>query len=81
MSRMVAVVAVALVAVWGSGYGGTTGSTDRTASTATDHTVNKHGVMHKTGLTSPMTNCVSCHGANLEGDEGPSCTKCHGKVW
>ncbi|MCB9208482.1 MAG: hypothetical protein H6612_03570 [Ignavibacteriales bacterium] len=47
-----------------------------------DHTVNKHGVMHKSGLTSPLTNCVDCHGADLRGgDVGVSCYSCHGKKW
>jgi mono/diheme cytochrome c family protein len=45
------------------------------------HTVNKDGVFHHTGLESPKQNCVSCHGANLQGDKGPSCTSCHGVKW
>ena len=47
-----------------------------------DHTVNKHRVMHKSGLTNPTTNCVSCHGPDLKGgDVGVSCYSCHGKKW
>ena len=47
-----------------------------------DHTVNKNGVMHKSGLTNPLNNCVSCHGSDLRGgDVGVSCYSCHGKKW
>ncbi len=47
-----------------------------------DHTVNKDGVKHKTGLSNPPQNCVSCHGSDLKGgDVGVSCFSCHGKKW
>lgn len=47
-----------------------------------DHTVNKHGVMHKSGLTNPAANCVECHGSDLKGGSaGVSCYSCHGKKW
>ena len=46
-----------------------------------DHTVNKSGAYHKTGLTSPTVNCVQCHGTDLKGGSGPSCFKCHGQKW
>ena len=46
-----------------------------------DHTDSRGGVMHKTGLTNPTTNCVGCHGAELQGGEGPSCFSCHGTKW
>jgi hypothetical protein len=46
-----------------------------------DHQVNKDGVRHKAGLTDPLANCTGCHGANLEGGDGPSCTSCHGVKW
>ncbi len=47
-----------------------------------DHTVNKSGVFHKPGLDNPLTNCVSCHGADLRGGTaGVSCFKCHGQKW
>jgi hypothetical protein len=47
-----------------------------------DHTINKDGIMHKSGLDNPGVNCVSCHGSNLRGgDEAPSCYKCHGQKW
>ncbi len=47
-----------------------------------DHTISKSGAMHKPGLNDPLTNCVSCHGADLRGgDVGVSCYECHGKKW
>ncbi|MHC1730559.1 MAG: hypothetical protein AB9888_00785 [Bacteroidales bacterium] len=47
-----------------------------------DHTVNQDGYMHKSGLTQPLTNCVSCHGADLRGGStGVSCFECHGTKW
>jgi hypothetical protein len=45
------------------------------------HKVSKNGVMHMTGLTNPLVNCVACHGPSLQGGEGPSCTSCHGVKW
>ena len=47
-----------------------------------DHTVSKDGYMHKSGLTEPLVNCVSCHGSDLKGGAvGVSCYECHGKKW
>ena len=47
-----------------------------------DHTVSKNGVKHKNGLSSPIANCISCHGSDLRGGEsGVSCYECHGKKW
>jgi len=45
------------------------------------HTLSENGVMHKPGLTTPLVNCVACHGSTLQGGEGPSCTSCHGVKW
>jgi hypothetical protein len=41
------------------------------------HDVNRGGVMHRSGLENPLSNCVGCHGANLQGGSGPSCYSCH----
>jgi hypothetical protein len=47
-----------------------------------DHTVNNDGVLHKSGLKDPFTNCVGCHGADLKGGSAPvSCYECHGVMW
>ncbi len=47
-----------------------------------DHTISKDGIMHKSGLNQPLTNCNSCHGVDLKGGSvGVSCFECHGKKW
>lgn len=50
------------------------------------HVVNKSGVLHATGLWSPDTKCVNCHGSDLKGNSNPnsgavSCYSCHGAKW
>ena len=47
-----------------------------------DHTVNKDGVKHKSGLTEPTINCADCHGIDLSGGTSKvSCYECHGAEW
>jgi cytochrome c553 len=47
-----------------------------------DHTVSQNGFMHKPGFDTPLTNCTTCHGADLTGGTtGVSCYECHGKEW
>lgn len=45
------------------------------------HTLSENGIMHRPELRNPMTQCVACHGSNLQGGQGPSCTSCHDKKW
>jgi len=47
-----------------------------------DHKISKEGVMHKTGLEDPLSNCNTCHGADLTGGTSQvSCYECHGVEW
>lgn len=47
-----------------------------------DHTISKDGAKHKSGLTYPTENCISCHGSDLQGGTvGVSCYDCHNKKW
>ena len=72
MARIPALAVTALLAL-AAACGG--------SSAPSDHTVNENGVMHRSGLQAPLTNCVACHGASLQGGAGPSCTSCHGVKW
>ena len=45
------------------------------------HTVSHDGALHNTGAKDATKNCVSCHGAELKGGDGPSCFECHKKKW
>ena len=57
-------------------------STESNYDPPADHTISKDGHKHKSGLTNPTVNCISCHGSDLRGsDIAPSCYECHGKKW
>ena len=71
-------VAVAMVAL----FIGCENTSDPKYNPPADHTINQSGYMHKSGLNQPLTNCVSCHGADLKGGStGVSCFECHGTKW
>ncbi|WP_455208507.1 hypothetical protein [Kaarinaea lacus] len=54
----------------------------RTSNAPSNHTDNVSGFLHAAGKDTPYTNwCTVCHGADLTGDVGPSCTACHAQVW
>jgi len=72
-------VSLALASSVALGCGGSTGSSTRNP--PADHTSTLGGIAHRPGYMSPETNCASCHGANLQGADGPSCTECHGQKW
>lgn len=47
-----------------------------------DHTLEKNGIMHKTGLNKPLNGCTECHGTDLKGGtSNVSCYECHSKEW
>ena len=48
------------------------------------HNNNFGGYLHNAGYEDPESNCVSCHGVNLQGtgsDGTPGCFLCHGNIW
>jgi mono/diheme cytochrome c family protein len=54
----------------------------RTSNAPSNHTDNVNGFLHAPGKDTPYTSfCSACHGADLTGDTGPSCTACHAQVW
>jgi len=56
--------------------------TGGSSTTPSNHTDNLSGFLHATGKSTPYTNwCTACHGADLTGGIGPSCTTCHDQVW
>ena len=57
----------------GSGYSDVSGS----GQAGPGHTDDQGGVLHYTGKTDPLTNCTPCHGADLQGADGPACLSCH----
>ncbi|WP_455220136.1 hypothetical protein, partial [Kaarinaea lacus] len=56
--------------------------TGGSVNTPSNHTDNVNNFLHAPGKYAPYTNwCTACHGADLTGDKGPSCTTCHDPVW
>jgi len=54
----------------------------RTSNAPSNHTDNVNGFLHAAGKSTPYSSwCTACHGADLTGDIGPSCTACHDQVW
>jgi len=54
----------------------------RTSNAPSNHTDNVNSFLHAAGKETPYTHwCTACHGADLTGDVGPSCTACHAQVW
>jgi mono/diheme cytochrome c family protein len=54
----------------------------RTSNAPSNHTDNVNSFLHAPGKETPYTSfCTACHGADLTGGTGPSCTACHGQVW
>ncbi|MGD8937888.1 MAG: hypothetical protein PVJ72_00820 [Gammaproteobacteria bacterium] len=54
----------------------------RTSNAPSNHTDNVNGFLHAAGKDTPYTHwCTACHGTDLTGDLGPSCTACHAQVW
>lgn len=47
------------------------------------HTHSMDGHLHATGYCQPLSNCVFCHGDQLQGgpNNEPKCTQCHGQLW
>jgi hypothetical protein len=46
------------------------------------HSVDLGGFGHLAGYEDPVSNCMSCHGSDLMGeDEIPSCFACHDQKW
>lgn len=62
---------------------GCSDSTSPSEAVPADHTARKGGAFHAPGLTDPVRNCATCHGADLRGGANgePSCFRCHGEVW
>lgn len=72
------------IALAGSACGsnGSNGDPTGAGGAPATHTIQKGSASHAPGLTTPLQNCVSCHGADLRGSgEAPSCYSCHGKKW
>ncbi|MDH5559614.1 MAG: hypothetical protein OEY59_02010 [Deltaproteobacteria bacterium] len=48
----------------------------------TDHSLEINGYFHKPDMTNAMTDCIDCHGADMDGGTtGVSCYQCHFNKW
>jgi hypothetical protein len=65
------------------GFSGCSDSSTAPADAPEGHTVGRGGVAHAPGLSNPLANCTTCHGADLRGGPNgqPSCFSCHGQKW
>ena len=60
----------------------TNGAPQKTTTAPSNHTEDIQGFLHAPGKDTPYTNwCTACHGKELDGDRGPSCTFCHAQLW
>ena len=75
--RWAALATVLLLAACGGG------ATGPSSNVPASHTERHGGVAHGVGARQAATQCVSCHGATLQGGTNgePSCYSCHGKKW
>ncbi len=76
-------IALILILITAAGLSACNGDPTLPQDAPAGHTVNKGGAAHRPGLSDPLENCASCHGADLTGgDSGePGCFSCHGQKW
>ncbi len=81
-ARVVVVLALSLAAA-GAAACGSGDATAPSSNVPASHTERHGGVAHGVGARQATTQCVSCHGAALQGGAKgePSCYSCHGKKW
>lgn len=74
---------LATLALLGAAACGSATATAPSSNVPANHTERHGGVAHGVGARQATTQCVSCHGATLQGGANgePSCYSCHGKKW